>query len=150
MYTGLLHTHSMLRYLVLILLILVVVNSFLGLVNKKPFGKTDNLLGLTLFSLTHTQLLVGLILYFVSPLVMFKGAAMNDATLRYWTTEHGFMMLIAIVLITMARITAKKMSTDSAKHKRMFIFNSLALLIILAAISMSKRGFFSLPGSTDL
>lgn len=147
MYTGLLHTHSLLRYLVLILLLLVIVNAFLGLTNKKPFGKTDNLLGLSLFSITHTQLLIGLLLYFVSPFVKFSGETMKDASLRYYTVEHGFMMLIAIVLITMARITSKKMTDDSAKHKRILIFNSIALLVIVTAITMSQRGFFSMPST---
>lgn len=147
MYTGLIHTHSLLRYLVLILLVLVIVNAFLGLTNKKLFGKTDNILGLSLFSVTHTQLLVGLLLYFVSPFVKFSGETMKDAEMRYYTVEHGSMMLVAIVLITMARITSKKLTDDSAKHKRILIFNSIALLVILMAIAMSKRSFFSMPGS---
>lgn len=147
MYTGLLHTHSLLRYLLLVLLLLVIIKAFLGMTNKQPFGKLDNMLGLTLFSVTHTQLLVGLILFFVSPFVSLGGAAMKDATLRYWTSEHSLMMLIAITLITMARITAKKMADDTSKHKRMLIFNAVALVIILIAIAMSKRGFFSMPGA---
>ncbi len=150
MYTGLLHTHSLLRYLVLIFLLVVIVNSFLGFSNKKAFGKMDNMLGLTLFSVTHTQFLVGVLLFFVSPFVQFSGAAMKDPALRYWTTEHSLIMLIAIVMITLARITAKKMSDDTAKHKRMLIFNSIALVLILLAIAMSKRGFFSMPGTSAL
>ena len=123
------------------MLLIVIVNSFLGFSGKKPFGKTDNLLGLTLFSATHTQLLLGLLLYFVSPLVQFSG--MKDPIVRYWTSEHILIMLIAIVLITMARITAKKMTDGTRQHKRMFVFNSIALLLILMAIAMAKRGFFS-------
>ena len=150
MYTGLLHTHSLLRYLVLIFLLVVIVNSFLGFSNKKAFGKIDNMLGLTLFSVTHTQFLVGVLLFFVSPFVQFSGVAMKDPSLRYWTTEHSLIMLIAIVMITLARITAKKMSNDTARHKRMLIFNSIALVLILLAIAMSKRGFFSMPGTSAL
>ena len=150
MYTGLLHTHSLLRYLVLIFLLVVIVNSFLGFSNKKAFSKMDNMLGLTLFSVTHTQFLVGVLLFFVSPFVQFSGAAMKDPALRYWTTEHSLIMLIAIVMITLARITAKKMSDDTARHKRMLIFNSIALILILLAIAMSKRGFFSMPGTSAL
>ncbi len=146
MYTGLLHTHSLLRYLLLILLLAVIVKSFLGFSNKQTFGKVDNILGLTLFSVTHTQLLVGLILYFVSPLVHFDSGAMKDPVVRYWTSEHVFIQLVAIVMITMARITSKKMTDDTSKHKRMLIFNSFALLLIMVAIAMSKRGFFSMPG----
>ncbi len=150
MYIGLLHTHSLLRYLLLILLLALIVKSFLGFFNKKSFTKLDNLLGLSLFSVTHTQLLVGLILFFVSPHVQFSGAAMKDPIARYWTTEHNVMMLIAIALITMARITAKRMNIDTAKHKRLFIYNSIALVIILVAIAMSHRGFFSMPGATAI
>lgn len=145
MYTGLLYTHSFLRYFVLILLLAVIVKSFIGYSNKKPFGKTDNILSLSLFSVTHTQLLVGVILYFVSPWVQFSGGAMKDASLRYWTAEHNVLMITAIVMITLARTTSKKMKDDTAKHRRLLIFNSIALAIILLSIAMSKRGFFSMP-----
>jgi uncharacterized membrane protein SirB2 len=90
-------------------------------------------------------LLLGLILYFVSPLVIFDGASMKNAVARYWLVEHITMMLIAVVLITMARVTAKKMTDAVAKHKRLFIFNLIALIFIVAAIAMSGRGFFSFP-----
>jgi hypothetical protein len=74
MHTALVHTHSLLRYFVLILLLLVIAKAWMGMKGKKPFGKADNMLSLTLFSVTHTQLLIGLILYFlVSPLVHFGG-----------------------------------------------------------------------------
>ncbi len=149
MYTGLIHTHSLLRYLVLILLILVIINALLGLINKRPFGKTDNLLSLSLFSVTHTQLLVALLLYFVSPRVSFGPDTMKNADLRYWTVEHSLMMFIAIVFITLARITAKKLKDDVAKHSRILIFNAIALVLILAAIAASHRGFFSIPGSAS-
>lgn len=145
MYTGLLHTHSFLRYFVLIMLIVVIIQSLLGWLSKKPYGSLDNRLGLFLFIFTHIQLLVGLILYFVSPFVQFSGAAMKEASTRYWLVEHLAMMLIAIVLITMARVTSKKIQDNTAKHKRMFIFNAIALLIILAAIAMSGRGIISKP-----
>lgn len=148
MYTGLLHTHSLLRYLILLLLLAVIAKAFLGFSNKQSFGKLDNTLGLTLFSVTHTQLLVAILLYIVSPHVHFDGGAMKDPVTRYWTSEHITIMLAAIVMITMARITSKKMNDDTAKHKRMLIFNSIALVLILVAIVMSKRGFFSMPGTS--
>ncbi len=133
-------THSILRYVVLALLIVVIINSLLGLVNKKPFRSVDNKLSLYLFIATHTQLLIGIILFFVSPVVMFSGEAMKNDTTRYWLVEHNTAMIIAIVLITLARITSKKMSSDEAKHKRLFIFNLIALIIIVATVWMSGRG----------
>jgi hypothetical protein len=100
----------------------------------------ENRTGLFLFITTHTQLLVGIILFFVSPVVMFSSESMKNPVTRYWLVEHNTAMLIAIALITMARTTSKKMSDPTAKHKRMFIFNLIALIIILVTIWLSKRG----------
>jgi hypothetical protein len=141
----LLLTHSVVRYFILIFLLVVIVRSFSGWQKNADYTGLDDRMSLWLFILTHTQLLVGFLLYFVSPLVIFSGASMKDSIARYWLVEHNTMMLIAIVLITMARISAKKMADAVAKHKRLFIFNALALIIIVAAIFQSGRGFFSLP-----
>jgi hypothetical protein len=149
MYSSLLYMHSTLRYFVLIFLLLVIVKAFMGFSGKKPFGKTDDMLGLTLFSVTHTQFLLGIILYFISSHVQFSGEAMKDPVARYWTSEHSLIMLIAVILITLARVTTRKQKDDTAKHKRMLVFNSIALLLIIMAIAMSKRGFFSLPALSN-
>ena len=140
MYQVLLPSHSLLRFAVLLLLIVVIVISLIGWLGKKPYTATNNKLSLFLLIATHLQFLLGLFLYFVSPYVQFNSSTMKDATTRYWTVEHVSMMIIAVVLITVARSTAKKMTVDESKHKRLFIFNSIALLIILAAITMSGRG----------
>jgi hypothetical protein len=140
MYTGLLHTHSLLRYFVLIALVLVVVISLQKWMGKKLYTKLDNTISLYLFIFTHFQLLVGLLLYFKSDLVQFNAATMKNSELRYWAVEHISLNLIAIVLITLARITFKKLTDDTAKHKRMFVFNAIALLLILISIAMSGRG----------
>ena len=143
MYATLLLLHSLVRYFVLILIIALIVKSFAGWQGKKEFTGGDNKLSLFTLIATHIQFLLGLILYFVSPFVVFGGE--RDATSRYWTMEHISMMLIAVVLITVARSTMKKMSDGPSKFKRLAIFNTIALVIILAAIAMAKRGFFSFP-----
>jgi hypothetical protein len=140
MYTGLLHTQSLLRYFVLIALIAVIIISLQKWLGKKPYTKFDNTASLYLFIFTHFQLLVGLILYFKSDLVQFNAGTMKEPELRYWAVEHITMNLIAIVLITLARTTSKKMADSTSRHKRMFIFNAIALLIIIVSISMSGRG----------
>src|SRR5688500_1850681 len=139
LYPGLLQAHSYLRYFILIFLVIVIVKSLIGYLNKQPYGKWDNKLGLFLFIFTHMQLLVGLILYFVSPFVKFGPDTMSDKATRYWTVEHIFAMLVAVVLITLARTTSKRMASDDAKHKRMAIFNFVALAVIMAVIWMGGR-----------
>jgi uncharacterized membrane protein len=111
-----------------------------GLLNKKPFEKADEKLTLWLMIATHTQLLVGIVLYFVSPFVQFGATTMKDATTRYWTVEHAFVMIVAIVLITLARTSTKKMTDDRARHKKVFTMTALALVLIVVAIIMSGRG----------
>lgn len=142
MYNGLLAAHSYNRYIVLILLLVVIVTSLTGLLHKRAYTPTDNKLSLFLFIATHLQLLLGLILFFVSPFVQFSGEAMKNQESRYWLVEHNTAMIIAVVFITLARTTSKKMSDAGPKHKRMFIFNLIALVIIVLTISISGRDFF--------
>ncbi len=144
MHSILLATHSVVRYFLLLVLIIVIVRSFLGWMNRSSYTKMDDRLSLGLFILTHTQLLLGLLLFFISPLIIFSGAAMGDRVARYWLVEHNTGMILAIALITIARISSKKLKEGAFRHKRMFSLNAIALLIILVMIGLSHRGFFSI------
>src|SRR5260370_19538263 len=123
MHSFILILHSLNRFILIALLLIVIVRAFMGMQNKSAFSSTDDKLSLFLFISTHTQLLLGLILYFVSPAVIFSSASMKEAVARYWLVEHISGMLIAIVLITLGRILSKKLSDSTAKHKRLFIYN---------------------------
>ncbi|PZR40060.1 MAG: cytochrome B [Azospira oryzae] len=137
--------HSLFRYFVMALLIIVIVRSFTGWQSKREFNGSDNKFSLFLLITTHIQFLLGLVLYFVSPIVIKSGASMKDPIARYWFAEHITIMLIAIVLITVARSTSKRLTDSTAKHKRLFVLNTIALVVIIAAIAMMKdRGFFTL------
>lgn len=140
MYDILLTSHSYLRYFVLIMLIAVVVRSLMGWVGNKPFTRVDDRLGLYLLIFTHLQLIAGVILYFVSPFVRFDSTTMKDCLTRYWTVEHALMMVIVVALITAARATSKRMSESAKKHKRLVLFNAIALILIIGVLAMSGRG----------
>lgn len=138
MYTGLLHLHSTLRYLVLILLVIAVIKAFTSWQGKKEFTAGDKKIYLFTLIATHIQLLLGLILYFVSPIVdqvyADFGAAMKNAMLRFWGVEHFIGMLIAIILITIGYSTSKRATDAVVKHKKVAIFFLLGLVIILISI----------------
>lgn len=138
MYTGLLHPHNLLRYVVVILLVTAVIKSFLGWFGKKEYTAADNKVSLFLLISSHLQLLLGLALYFVSPAVEAARANMAEAVknpaLRFWAMEHISAMILGIILITLGRIMGKKGKTDVAKFRRQAIFFTLALLLIFSAI----------------
>lgn len=143
MYSLLLDVHSIIRYIVLILLLVVIIKSLLGWLSKSHFTGTDNKLALFLLISAHIQLLVGLALYFTSPFVQFNASTMKDKLTRYWSVEHISMMIIAIILITIAKSSLKRLTTDESKFKRLFIFNAIALLLVVVAITMSGRGLLA-------
>lgn len=133
MYIGLTHVHSGFRWLIVLFLVAAIIKSFIGWRNNKSFDKSDNLIALLLLSFTHLQFIVGLVLYFISPNVKSMGEAMKDGFFRFWSLEHGLLMLIAIVLITVGRVKSKKATTDLLKHKKGFVLYFIAFLIILWA-----------------
>lgn len=128
-----LHAHSGFRWLVIIFLVIAIIKSFAGWLGKKEYGKSDNLIALILLSVTHLQLIFGVIMYFVSDKIVSMGIAMKDATLRFWVVEHGFTMLIAITLITLGRVLSKKAATSELKFKKGAIFYTIAFVLILWA-----------------
>lgn len=133
MYNGLIHAHSGFRWLVVIFLIIAILKSFFAMKNKQAFTKSDNLIALLLLSFTHLQFIVGLAIYFMAGKLASIGDSMKDGALRFWSLEHGLLMIVAIVLITIGRVKSKKAATDELKHKKGLVFYSIAFLLILWA-----------------
>ena len=134
MYTFIQKFHSGWAYLALLLLVLVVVNSLIGKVSKKEFTTKDRKIALFGLIATHIQLVVGLILYFVSPIGSAVFGQMKDAALRLTSLEHPLTNIIAIVLITIGWSKHKKATTSQAKFNNIFFFYGLGLLLILSRI----------------
>ena len=143
MYTGFLHLHDTLRWLILLSLVITLVKYATGWLGNQPWNKTDNILGIVFTSLMDLQLLTGLVLYFfLSPVTKLAmsdfGAAMKNADLRFYAVEHFAMMLIAVVLVHIGRAKSKKVKTDQGKFRIATIFYLLALAILLYAIPWSR------------
>ena len=139
MYETISFIHSWWAYLVLLVLIIATVNSIIGLSSKKDYGATDFRLALFTLIVSHIQLLIGLVLYFVTP--YFKafgevgmGDVMKDSTLRLYLVEHPLIMIIALVLITMGYSKHKKKLTSKPKFKTLSIFYGIALIFVLSRI----------------
>ncbi len=141
MYTGLQHLHSGIAYLALLALILVIFYALFGSLSSREFTEKDRKIAMIAFILSHVQLLVGLILYFVSPLglsLLTAGGAMSDATARLTAVEHPLINIIAIVVITIGYSRAKKISTSRGKFRSIYMMYAIGLLLILSRIPWSN------------
>ncbi len=143
MYTGFLHLHDVLRWLLLVSLAVTLVKYLAGWFGNQPWKKTDNILGIIFTSLMDLQLLTGLVLYFfLSPVTKLAlsdfGGAMKNADLRFYAVEHFSMMLIAVVLVHIGRAKSKKANTDQGKFKIATIFFLIALVLMVVAIPWNR------------
>jgi NADH:ubiquinone oxidoreductase subunit 2 (subunit N) len=139
MYTGLQHAHSGLAYLLLAALIFAILYNLIGFMGNKPFTEGNRKIALIGLIAAHIQLVIGLVLYFVSPngLSNFSGANMKDSGARLLMLEHPLMMILAIVLITVGYSRAKKLQDSNQKYKKILIFFTLGLILILSRIPWS-------------
>ena len=131
------HAHSGLAYLALLALILVILWSLVGALSGREFQEKDRKIALVAFILCHIQLLVGLILYFVSPLgysLLAGGGAMADATARLTALEHPLINILAIVLVSVGFIRAKKLESSTAKFRSIYMLYAVGLVLILSRI----------------
>lgn len=133
MQAGLLHLHNLLRWIILIFLIIALIQAF-----TKNAGVKKTSLWLLIAS--HITLLIGLYQYFADAvgynLIKLNGFAvvMKDSAMRFWAVEHITGMIIAIILITIARGKAKRGGYSAAG-----ILYLIALLLILAVVPWPFR-----------
>ena len=128
--------HSGLRWVVLLLLVAAIVTAFQY---WKGGRKEASKVALLAMVVTHVQLLLGLVLYFISPLVNFNDGFMKNTVTRFYSVEHISMMLLAIAIVTIGYVRAKKHEALPAKGKTIFWYYLIALIIMLASIPWPFR-----------
>ena len=118
-------------------IVFAVINALMGKSSGREFTARDRKIGLFALIATHIQLVVGLILYFVSPLGKALLGDMSNAEARLTSMEHPLVNIIAIILITVGWSTHKKATESSVKFNKFTIFYTLGLLLILSRIPWS-------------
>ena len=142
MYNTVKIVHSYWAYLVLIVLIIAAVNAIIKSVSGKEYVAKDFRISLFTLIVSHIQLLIGVLLYFVSPrLELFSelgmGGVMKDAVHRLYLVEHPLINIIAVALITIGYSKHKKKLTSKSKLKIIAIFYTIALVLFLSRIPWS-------------
>lgn len=124
MYTGLVHLHNLLRWVIVITLVWSLINAFKGKNGKET---------LIMMISSHVMLLVGLVQWFggdwglkqIKSLGM--GEAMKNAAVRFFAVEHALMMIIAIALITIGHRSAKAGKTNT----KWLLLAALAIIMMM-------------------
>ena len=130
--TGLLYLHSILRWIILLLLLICF---FQALSKSSGIRKTS----LWLMISAHIMLLIGLYQLIAGRYGIIKGlpegvSLMKDTFYRFFWVEHPLLMIVSIILITIARSKSKALNY---KATGWLLF--IALLLILAAVPWPFR-----------
>lgn len=139
MYEAVKFLHSYWAYLVLTILVISTFNALIKFFGNKEFGAFDFRVSLFTLIVMHIQLLIGIVLYFVSDYFsqigdMGMGEVMKNSTLRSNIIEHPLTMILAVILVTVGYSKHKKKLTSRPKFKMLAIFYTLALILVLAKI----------------
>ena len=151
MYTGLLHLHNVLRWVILLLLLIALFRHLSGMSGKKAFTSGDRKTGLFLMIAAHVTLLIGLYQWFAGNWGYAKiqslgfSGVMKDPASRFFAVEHLLGMAVAIILITIGKGVAKKNLPDVVKHRKTFWFFLIALILILVSVPWPFREAVARP-----
>lgn len=140
--------HNLLRWAVLLFGLWTLFSAMSGIASKRNYTTADSRSNFFFMLSCDIQLLLGLILYYLNSWfdrLKDLGNNMKDSNNRFFTMEHGLLMIIALILVHAGRVSVKKASTSSAKHKRTLLFFGLAIVLILAAIPWPFREAIARP-----
>lgn len=123
--TGLLHAHSGLRYLILLLAVVNLIALGIGLVQKKPFGKLHRILGASFAGSLHLQVILGVVL-------VMTGVYYPKLI------GHFAMMILAAVLAQVTMSVNRRKPTPGFQLPLIGVGG--ALLLIVGGIMAISRG----------
>jgi hypothetical protein len=129
-------THSIVRYLLLIALLVTVYLAWEGRFFKKKYTKTDRILAGATSGISHVQLILGFIVYFQSPVAQgfWADKSLKWSDNLFFGIVHFILMSIAIIVITIGAALAKRETDDEKRFKIIFQYFCIALIVILIAI----------------
>ena len=149
MYQVLIFLHSYLRWLVLISLIVSVYKAFSGYFSNTAFTKINNAIRHWTATIAHIQLMIGVTLYFQSPLIKYflknGNSSKEGFGYLFFGMIHSTLMLVAIVLVTIGSASAKRKEPDREKFRTILVWYSIALIIIFIAIPWPFSPFANRP-----
>ncbi len=139
MFDAVLSLHSWLRWLVLGLGIFALYTNYRGWKMGMNYEGLYKQINTWFLASLHTQLVLGLSLYFGLSDMMKNifadfGASMKSADTRFWSVEHIAGMVIGIALAQIGSIKAKRALDGATSYRTAFYWFTAALVLILLMI----------------
>jgi hypothetical protein len=148
-YYPLLVLHSAVRWLVLVSMLVTIVRAWHRGRKALPYTRTDDRLRVAALATAHIQAVVGVCLYGISPIIRYFysafGEAVHNRQIRFFGMEHSLVMTVAVVVLTMGSARAKRQTTDTGKHKAIWVWYGIALLLILSSVPWAFSPLTSRP-----
>lgn len=127
METFLLSVHSIVRWIVVVVAVIALIKFAAGWLGKMPFKPMDRGLMAGFTGLLDLQLLLGIILLIVLGIERYR-------------LEHAFTMIIALVLVHLARRWRE--AADAIRFRNNFLVILAAMLLIVAGVFVLPQGWF--------
>ena len=138
MFEVLLFLHSLFRWLVLASLVFSIYRAYRGYTQKRLFGKTDDALRHWTATIAHIPLMIGMVLYFKSPLIQYFWSHSKESTsikeYTFFSVVHILLMLLSIIIITIGSALTKRRQDGKAAFKTMLFWYVAAFVLIIIAI----------------
>lgn len=131
--------HNLTRWAVVFGGVYALITSLRGVIAGGVWGANDKRAGVIFTSALALQLILGLVLYFISPYI--KGligagmdTVMTNSEARFFVVEHFTIMLIATVVAQLGYSLGKRAPTDRAKFVRSSVGYVIAALLLAYGI----------------
>jgi len=140
MYITIQFIHSWWAYLTVFVVLVATINALAGFFGNKEYQPKDFRIALFALIVTHLQVIIGFILYFVSPFGFQNisnigmGEVMKSSEFRLYAVEHPLIMILTVVFITIGYSKHKKKLVSKTKFKMLTIFYTIALILMLSRI----------------
>jgi len=119
-----------------------IVISVHGLVRKRHYRRSDELLSLFFNVALYFQLFLGFLIYYLLRTSL-QGPmwevpdTQNDASLRFWAIEHIALMIFALFLTQLGRVFIKKSKEPYRKFRASLFYFGTSLFLILFSMTMA-------------
>ena len=139
MYQIVLAIHNILRWIVLVLAVVALLQAYIGWIGKREYTEIDRKAGVFFSISLDIQVFLGLLLYvFLSPITRTAfqdfSTAMTIPEINFFAVEHILMMILAVILVHVGTMLTKRGTSDVSKHRRAAIWYSLASILVILAV----------------